>query len=98
MDDVQIRVPYQEIDTFTNAHGDVWVRAGTGGVSTYEKANNGLRGKAWSPNWHAGPPIGSMFGVTSPDIGYGSRSKTCPCQTIKSALLLSSLCQILAER
>jgi hypothetical protein len=47
MDDVRIKVPYQEIDTLTKANGDVWVMAGTGGVSTYEMPNNGLRGKTW---------------------------------------------------
>ena len=47
MDDVPIKMPNPHIDTFTDVNGDVWVRAGTGGVSTWDTPNAGLRGKAW---------------------------------------------------
>ncbi len=47
MDDVRIKLPNPDIDTFTDVNGDVWVRARSGGVSTWDAPNSGLRGKAW---------------------------------------------------
>jgi hypothetical protein len=47
MDDVRIRQPYPDIETFTDVSGNVWVKARTGGVSPSETLSTTLRGKAW---------------------------------------------------
>jgi hypothetical protein len=47
MDDVRIGIPNQHIDAITDLSGLVWVVAGTGGVSTWDTPNPGLRGRTW---------------------------------------------------
>lgn len=68
MDDVRIKMPNPDIDTFTDVNGEVWVRAGTGGVSTYETPNNGLRGKAWLIP--VGTPYSDRLQVWSDEPGH----------------------------
>ena len=47
MDNVRLQSPDPDIDHYTDVSGTVWVRAGTGGVSTWETPKTGLRGKVW---------------------------------------------------
>jgi hypothetical protein len=39
--------PLPDVDHYTDVHGHVWVKAGTGGISTFETPAPNWRGKAW---------------------------------------------------
>ena len=47
MDKIRLKEPDPDIDHETRVSGIVWVRANSGGVSTWETPKAGLRGKAW---------------------------------------------------
>jgi len=70
MENVRIIPPNHDIDTFTDSNGMVWVKAATGGVSTWEAPVTGLKGKSWEIP--AGTPYSDELRVWSDQAGHWS--------------------------
>ena len=55
MDKIRLKEPNPDIDHETRVNGVVWVKANSGGVSTWEAPKACIRGKAWRI------PAGTVF-------------------------------------
>src|ERR1019366_1369452 len=70
MENVRIKFPDPDIDTFTDTQGVVWVRGDSGGVSTWEAPVTGLKGKSW--RIPAGTPFSDQLRVWNDQPGHWS--------------------------
>jgi hypothetical protein len=68
MDSVRVSLPHPDIDHEIDVNGDVWVLAGTGGISTWETPQSGLRGTSWLIP--AGTPYSDRLRLWSDEPGH----------------------------
>ena len=89
MDAVRIKLPDPDIDCFTDTSGTVWVKAGTGCVSSWETPKTGLRGKSW--RIPAGTPYSDRLRVWTDEPGHWLWE---PVQDMRLAEFLDDLAEI----